>query len=86
MPEDAPFMVGFGFFSESGQDSIANEAAVREASSHLFNPTAFNNAADNLDRATEAVQEAARRKASRGDGDQADPDTFDFSEGHDFFL
>jgi len=88
MAEDAPgwIGIGFNFFDSSGREAIADEAAVREASSQLFNPNAFNAADPHLDNAEEAVLAAARVKALHDAQDFDEPDAFNFVEGYDFFL
>lgn len=82
MPEDGIFTgVGFGFFNQQLDpdlwiaDGHAVEATdVGERGSPLSNSTAFDAAFEHLDRATSAVQEAARKS------------NFRFSDGSDFSL
>lgn len=83
MPEDA--LIGFKFFSRGQGPDIASENAVRNATEHLQNEIAFEAAFDHLDRATEAVSTAARRKAAQ-EPDTPNDDVPEFIEGTDFFI
>ncbi|MCA8928662.1 MAG: hypothetical protein KDC18_11375 [Alphaproteobacteria bacterium] len=83
MPEE---LIGFGFFQSAREPYIANDMAVLEASDHLFNLTAFDAAADHLDRAGEAVLAAARANDIRGADDGNGLDQPPYADGSDFFL
>lgn len=61
MPEDG---IGFKFFEGENGLPLVNDAAHRNASDRLSNEIAHFRAFDHLGTATQAVQEAARHKAT----------------------
>ncbi len=84
MPEDSSG-IGWAYFGNEGQ-WIADEAAVRAASRHLFDKSFADKAVQNLDTASTAISAAIGHKyGGRGDN-LNDPDLPDFPEATDFFI